>query len=164
MNNSKSVSAELRMATIHPHGLSRVEAAAYIGISPSLFDRLVGDGRMPRPIFINSRRVWDQLLLDEAFDALLGDGANSDTNAWDETIALSGGGKRSCVSDMWSKILTVTATFASIIAASDNRRCDYPAYPDQRNSWRRTGRRSLPRRSRKKPVDTTRRGLSAACV
>ena len=30
-------------------GFSRVEAAAYIGISPSKFDQLITDGRMPGP-------------------------------------------------------------------------------------------------------------------
>lgn len=51
-------------------GLSRVEAAQYIGVSPSLFDDMVADGRMPRPLAINARRVWDMRALDVAFDAL----------------------------------------------------------------------------------------------
>ncbi len=36
-------------AAINPRGLSRVEAAHYIGVSPSLFDAMVKDGRMPQP-------------------------------------------------------------------------------------------------------------------
>jgi excisionase family DNA binding protein len=40
-------------------GLSRVEAAMYIGISASKFDELVHDGRMPAPRRIDSRKVWD---------------------------------------------------------------------------------------------------------
>jgi predicted DNA-binding transcriptional regulator AlpA len=40
-------------------GLSREEAAMYIGISPSKFDELVGDGRMPAPVKIDGRKVWD---------------------------------------------------------------------------------------------------------
>ena len=51
-------------------GLSRVEAAQYIGISPSKFDELVGDGRMPRPRRIDARKVWDTVELDLSFDAL----------------------------------------------------------------------------------------------
>jgi predicted DNA-binding transcriptional regulator AlpA len=58
-------------------GLSRVEAAAYIGISPSKFDELVADGRMPRPVPIDSRRVWDIRQLDLAFDALSSETLNS---------------------------------------------------------------------------------------
>lgn len=65
--------------SLPPRGLSRVEAAAYIGISPSLFDELVGDGRMPKPKRINSRTIWDRLELDEAFAALPDEGAREIT-------------------------------------------------------------------------------------
>ena len=58
-------------------GLSRVEAAAYIGISPSKFDELVADGRMPKPVPIDSRKVWDIRHLDLAFDALSSEIPNS---------------------------------------------------------------------------------------
>jgi predicted DNA-binding transcriptional regulator AlpA len=51
--------------------LSRVQAAAYVGVSPTLFDEMVGDGRMPKPVRINARTVWDRLQLDDAFAALL---------------------------------------------------------------------------------------------
>jgi predicted DNA-binding transcriptional regulator AlpA len=53
-----------------PRGMSRIESATYIGVSPSLFDEMVKDGRMPGPKQINSRVVWDRLALDEAFAAL----------------------------------------------------------------------------------------------
>ena len=56
--------------SLPPRGLSREEAAAYIGVSPTLFDTLVKDGRMPGPKRINSRVVWDRLKLDVAFEAL----------------------------------------------------------------------------------------------
>ena len=68
---------------IIPRGLSRREAAAYVGISPSLFDSLVKDGRMPGPKRINSRTIWDRLTLDEAFDALPDEESTID-NPWDE--------------------------------------------------------------------------------
>lgn len=64
-----------------PRGLSRTQAAAYIGVSPSLFDMMVADGRMPGPKHINARRVWDRHKLDEAFDALPGE---DERNPWDE--------------------------------------------------------------------------------
>jgi predicted DNA-binding transcriptional regulator AlpA len=51
-------------------GLSRSEAAMYIGIGTSKFDELVADGRMPPPKLIDGRKVWDMLELDVAFDAL----------------------------------------------------------------------------------------------
>jgi predicted DNA-binding transcriptional regulator AlpA len=53
-----------------PRGMSRREAAAWIGVSPSLFDEMVSDGRMPPPKTINSRVVWDRWELDAAFSAL----------------------------------------------------------------------------------------------
>src|SRR5262249_60669645 len=53
-----------------PRGLSRLESAAYIGVSPALFAEMVRDGRMPQPKVINSRVVWDRHQLDLAFEAL----------------------------------------------------------------------------------------------
>ncbi len=53
-----------------PRGLSRGQSAAYIGVSPTLFDEMVKDGRMPQPVRINSRVLWDRLQLDDAFAAL----------------------------------------------------------------------------------------------
>ena len=68
--------------SLPPRGLSREEAAAYVGISPSLFDALVKDGRMPSPKRINIRTVWDRIQVDAAFAALPGD--DSPANPWDE--------------------------------------------------------------------------------
>lgn len=56
--------------SLPPRGLDRAEAAAYVGVGTSLFDRLVGDGRMPAPKRIDGRLVWDRRALDAAFDAL----------------------------------------------------------------------------------------------
>jgi predicted DNA-binding transcriptional regulator AlpA len=69
---------------IEPRGLSRGEAAEYIGVSASLFDQMVKDGRMPEPKRINSRTVWDRRRLDEAFEALPEANAG---NPWDEVAA-----------------------------------------------------------------------------
>jgi predicted DNA-binding transcriptional regulator AlpA len=51
-------------------GLSRSQSAEYIGVSPSLFDELVADGRMPPPKRINARRVWSRPALEAAFAEL----------------------------------------------------------------------------------------------
>jgi predicted DNA-binding transcriptional regulator AlpA len=51
-------------------GLSRDEAALYVGIGPTKFDELVASGRMPRPKTIGTRKVWDVQALDIAFDEL----------------------------------------------------------------------------------------------
>lgn len=65
---------------VEPRGLSRTEAAGYIGISPSLFDEMVKDGRMPPPKQLNARTVWDRRRLDEAFENLP---EKEDANPWD---------------------------------------------------------------------------------
>ena len=51
-------------------GLSRAEAAEYIGVGITLFDQMVADGRMPKPKLINSRKVWHRDRLDRAFAEL----------------------------------------------------------------------------------------------
>jgi predicted DNA-binding transcriptional regulator AlpA len=79
--NYKDLTRQNRRPIIEPRGLSRTEAAEYIGISPSLFDEMVKDGRMPSPIRINSRTVWDRKQLDEAFEALKD---QPEENPWDE--------------------------------------------------------------------------------
>lgn len=53
-----------------PRGLSREEAARYVGVSPTTFDIMVGDKRMPQPREINARKVWDRAELDIFFTAL----------------------------------------------------------------------------------------------
>lgn len=42
----------------------------YVGVSPSKFDELVKDGRMPQPRMVDARKVWDIQELDAAFDEL----------------------------------------------------------------------------------------------
>jgi predicted DNA-binding transcriptional regulator AlpA len=42
----------------------------YCGISVTLFDRMVKDGRMPGPRRIDGRKVWDIRSIDVAFDRL----------------------------------------------------------------------------------------------
>ena len=66
--------ASTRVQPVLPRGLCRKQAADYIGVSASLFDELVKDGRMPPPKRINARTVWDMRQLDEAFEALPSDG------------------------------------------------------------------------------------------
>jgi predicted DNA-binding transcriptional regulator AlpA len=69
--------------SLPPRGLSRVAAAEYIGVSPSKFDQLIADERMPPAKKIDGRVVWDLRQLDIYFDRLE-DG--SDTNPWDKAL------------------------------------------------------------------------------
>ena len=74
----KQQSAKIALPpSLAPRGLSRSWSAAYIGVSPTKFDEMVGDGRMPKPKRIDGRVVWDRLGLDSAF-AALPDGSDRD--------------------------------------------------------------------------------------
>lgn len=53
-----------------PRGLSREEAARYVGVGATMFDQLVGDGRMPKPKRVGKRVIWDRLKLDASFTDL----------------------------------------------------------------------------------------------
>lgn len=63
-------------------GLSRTEAALYLGISPSKFDEMVADGRVRRPRLIDKRKVWDVFELDLAFEELPRDDDKPADNSW----------------------------------------------------------------------------------
>jgi len=53
-----------------PRGLSREEAARYVGVGTTKFDEMVKDGKMPKPKRVGSRTVWDRVALDIAFTDL----------------------------------------------------------------------------------------------
>lgn len=66
--------------------LSRVEAAAYCGVSPSTFDKMVKDGLIPSPLKIYARNLFDRHKLDAALNALSGDACvmtEAENNDWD---------------------------------------------------------------------------------
>ncbi len=58
----------------------------YVGVSPTLFDQLVKDGRMPPPKRINTRTVWDKRQLDEAFAALPGGENSGEEEDWNVAV------------------------------------------------------------------------------
>lgn len=58
------------LANLTPRGVSREEAAAYVGLGPTLFDRMVREGLMPSPKTLGGRKVWDVRALDRNFDAV----------------------------------------------------------------------------------------------
>lgn len=71
-------------AGLVPVALSREQAAAYLGISPGLFDRGVSDGLIPKPKPIYGRMTWDRAALDKAYAALPDvDGNRPGANSWD---------------------------------------------------------------------------------
>jgi excisionase family DNA binding protein len=51
-------------------GLSREEAAIYLGISPSKFDELRKDGRIGSAKLLDGRKLFPIEMLDDFFEAL----------------------------------------------------------------------------------------------
>jgi predicted DNA-binding transcriptional regulator AlpA len=53
-----------------PRGLSREDAARYVGVGISKFDEMVAGRLMPRPKRVGGRVIWDRIALDAAFSDL----------------------------------------------------------------------------------------------
>lgn len=86
MRSKASNRALLAEVGLAPRGLSREEAAAYINVSTTLWERMVTDGRMPRPKRIDGRCVWDRVAVDKAFAALPDERGESDVqDVWGRT-------------------------------------------------------------------------------
>jgi len=84
LNNVTRSTALSAVRPIPRRGLSRDEAAMYIGISASKSDELVRDGRMPGPKRIDGRKLWDVHALDLAFDSLPDDNDRARKNSFDD--------------------------------------------------------------------------------
>ena len=74
--------------TLAPRLIGRDAAAAYVGVSPNTFDKMIADGLMPNPRRLTERRLaWDMRQLDTAIDRLPIDGVadgNADTDTTDD--------------------------------------------------------------------------------
>jgi len=81
-NGRRIVLSEAR--PVPRRGLSRVEAAMYVGISPPTFGQMVRDGTMPPPKRVGSRKLWDVRELDMAFDALPSENPGTQGTTWDD--------------------------------------------------------------------------------
>lgn len=75
-------SRDIRLQTQPRRGLRRVEAAIYVGVSPTKFDEFVQRGTFPKPMRLDRITLWDLRRLDHALDAL---SASEDEakNPWD---------------------------------------------------------------------------------
>jgi excisionase family DNA binding protein len=60
-----------------PRGLSREEAARYVGVGTSKFDQMIADRQMPKPRQAGGRVIWDRVELDIAFSELPHQGAGN---------------------------------------------------------------------------------------
>lgn len=74
--------------TLSPRLISREAAAAYVCVSPTKFDEMVRDGRMPRARRIDARKVWCVRELDGAADNLPIDGQDAaQDSTWEDIDA-----------------------------------------------------------------------------
>jgi predicted DNA-binding transcriptional regulator AlpA len=73
-------------ALILPRLLRRADAAVYLGVSTTFFDRLVRDGSLPGPKRLaEGVRAWDRFDLDAVVDALESDSAApAPDTSWDD--------------------------------------------------------------------------------
>jgi predicted DNA-binding transcriptional regulator AlpA len=77
--------------TLAPRLIGRDAAAAYVGVSPNTFDKMIADGLMPSPRRLSERRLaWDMRELDTAIDRLprngiADDNTDADTDATDHS-------------------------------------------------------------------------------
>ena len=62
-------------------GLSKPEAAKYVGVGVTKFEDLVASKRMPSPRMADTKLIWDVRELDDFFDRLPVKGANR-RNVW----------------------------------------------------------------------------------
>jgi hypothetical protein len=60
-----------------PRGMSRDEAARWIGVGVTKFDEMVADRRMPKPKRVDGRVIWDRLQLEAAFTDLPDDNVST---------------------------------------------------------------------------------------
>lgn len=66
--------------TLAPRGLSREEAASYLGIGTTLFDELVKAGKLPPAHKLRGAVRWDRLEVDVAFEKLPRNGTDPATS------------------------------------------------------------------------------------
>jgi predicted DNA-binding transcriptional regulator AlpA len=72
--------------TLAPRLIKREAAAAYVSVSPTIFDQMVKEGRMPPPKRLGIRRIaWDLRDLDAAVDQLPVQGGGIEVDdTWDD--------------------------------------------------------------------------------
>lgn len=79
--SSRSLS-KIRSSALPRRGLSREEAAIYLGIGGGTFDELRATGIVSPPRLIGARKLFDIRDLDMAFDALPREDAPNREEAW----------------------------------------------------------------------------------
>lgn len=76
--------SKVRLMTSPRRGLSREEAAMYLGISTGTFDELRKTGRVGAARLIGGRKLWDIRDLDVTFDELPRDDRRRMGEGWED--------------------------------------------------------------------------------
>ncbi|MHC2109079.1 helix-turn-helix transcriptional regulator [Methylobacterium sp. CM6246] len=76
--------APVMVEVVPRRGLNRQEAARYVGVSAPTFDKLIHEGKMPKPFRIGPRTIYDLRKLDAAFDVLSGPEESTGWKDWDD--------------------------------------------------------------------------------
>lgn len=77
----------LREVSVPRFALRRDEAAAALGISPSLFDMWVKQGKMPNPCKIGGVVLWDAEAVRDAWRQLRDSDPGDEENPFDKVVA-----------------------------------------------------------------------------
>lgn len=75
--------SQIRGATMPRRGLSRDEAAMYLGVGVGVFDQMREDKLVAPPRVIGNRKLWDIRDLDIAFEALPREDAPALGETWE---------------------------------------------------------------------------------
>lgn len=65
-------------------GMSREEAADYLGISPTKFDEWRSAGKIPAARRLDGRKLWDIRELDVVFETLPREDSPATGGSWDD--------------------------------------------------------------------------------
>lgn len=76
--------SKIRATSLPRRGLSRDEAAMYLGIGAGTFDEMRASGKIESPRLIKGRKLWDIRDLDMAFEALPREDAPASHSSWDD--------------------------------------------------------------------------------
>lgn len=69
-----------------PYGFNREEAAAYVGVSPRTFDKMLSEGKMPVARVYGARKIWLRDELEACAKGLSKEGV-SERDPWEEDAA-----------------------------------------------------------------------------
>jgi hypothetical protein len=74
--------SKIRATSLPRRGLSREEAAMYLGVGGNTFDEMRARGQIEPPRLIKGRKLWDIRDVDMAFEALPREGAPAVNASW----------------------------------------------------------------------------------